>query len=343
MSADATPTLEDVARAAGVSRATVSRVINQTRNVDPEIQEAVRRAVAATGYVPNRAARSLVTRRSDAIGVVVAGVGPTEDVDAGKFFTDPFFGRILTGIIGSLRPRNIYPALMVAENEDDEAAIAAYLKQGNADGALLISTFAVDRIPALVVEAGRPAVRFARPPQEAPVSYVDLANRDGGALAADHLASLGRRRPAAITGPLAVPAAHERQSGYVEQWARRGRAFVPSAEGYFTFDSGERAMKDLLAEHPDMDAVFVASDLMAQGAIHVLHDHGRRVPEDVAVVGFDDSSPSRLSRPQITTVRQPLEDMGAEMVRLLLERIADPGMEPASVIFEPELVVRESA
>ncbi|MCC3763535.1 LacI family transcriptional regulator [Glycomyces sp. TRM65418] len=343
MSADATPTLEDVARVAGVSRATVSRVINQTRNVDPAIQEAVRRAVAATGYVPNRAARSLVTRRSDAIGVVVAGAGPSDNVDASQVLTDPFFGRILTGIIGSLRLRGIYPSLMLAETEADEAAIAAHLKQGNADGALLISTHAVDRLPALVAESGRPAVRFARPPQAAPVSYVDLANRDGGALAADRLASLGRRRPAAITGPLAVPAAHERQSGYLDRWARRGCAFVPSAEGNFTYDSGERAMKHLLTEHPDVDAVFAASDLMAQGAIHTLHDHGRRVPEDVAVVGFDDSAPARLSRPPITTVRQPLEDMGAEMVRLLLERIADPSMEPTSVIFEPELVVRESA
>ncbi|WP_026931971.1 LacI family DNA-binding transcriptional regulator [Glycomyces tenuis] len=343
MSADSTPTLEDVARVAGVSRATVSRVINQTRNVAPEIQEAVRRAVVATGYVPNRAARSLVTRRSDAIGVVVAGAGPAGNVFSSQVFTDPFFGRLLTGIIGSLRPHSIYPALMLAENESDEAEIAAYLKQGNADGALLISTHAVDRLPALVAEAGRPAVRFARPPQPAPVSYVDLANRDGGALAADHLASLGRRRPAAISGPLGVPAAQERQAGYLDRWARLGRPFVPSVEGNFTYDSGEHAMKELLVGHPDVDAVFVASDLMAQGAVHALHDHGRRVPEDVAVVGFDDSSPSRLSRPPITTVRQPLEAMAGEMVRLLLERIADPSLEPTSVIFEPELVMRESA
>ncbi|GAB4008364.1 LacI family DNA-binding transcriptional regulator [Glycomyces albus] len=343
MSAEPTPTLEDVARVAGVSRATVSRVINRTRNVDPEIQEAVRRAVAATGYVPNRAARSLVTRRSDAVGVVVAGAGPGDNVVASQVFADPFFGRLLNGIISSLRPRSIYPALMLAENESHETEIAAYLKQGNADGALLISTHAVDRLPALVSAAGKPAVRFARPPQPAPLSYVDLANADGGAMAADHLASLGRRRPAAITGPLDVPAARERQAGYLDAWARRGCAFVPAAEGSFTYDSGERAMKSLLAEHPEIDAVFAASDLMAQGAVHALGDQGRDVPGDVAVVGFDDSAPSRTSRPTITTVRQPLEDMAAEMVRLLLERIDDPSLEPTSVIFEPELVVRESA
>ncbi|GAB3228856.1 LacI family DNA-binding transcriptional regulator [Glycomyces halotolerans] len=343
MSAQPTPTLEDVARLAGVSRATVSRVVNETRNVAPEIQEAVRRAVAATGYVPNRAARSLVTRRSDAIAVVVSGAGEADNLFASQVFSDPFFARLMAGITDSLRPRGVYPALILAESEEDEAEVASYLKQGNADGALLISTHAVDRLPALAAEAGKPAVRFARPPQPAPVSYVDLANREGGRLAAEHLAGLGRRRPAAISGPLAVPAAQERQAGYLEAWARRGLAFVPSAEGNFDYDSGERAMTRLLADHSELDALFVASDLMAQGAIHCLHDHGRRVPEDVAVVGFDDSSPARLNRPPITTVRQPLEDMAAEMVRLLTERIADPALEPTSVIFEPELIVRASA
>ncbi|WP_100444260.1 LacI family DNA-binding transcriptional regulator [Glycomyces xiaoerkulensis] len=343
MSEEPTPTLEDVARVAGVSRATVSRVINRTRNVDPEIQEAVRRAVAATGYVPNRAARSLVTRRSDTIGVVVAGAGSGENPFATEMFTDPFFGRMLSGIIAALRPRGIYPALMLSETEVDEAEIAGYLKQGNADGALLISVHAVDRLPEMVAATGKPAVRFARPPQPAPVSYVDLANRDGGALAAGHLASLGRRRPAAVSGPLDVLAASERHAGYLDGWARRGCAYVPSAEGGFTYRSGERAMSALLADHPELDAVFAGSDLMAQGAIHALHDHGRRVPEDVAVVGFDDSAPSRTSRPPVTTVRQPLEDMAAEMVRLLLERIDDPSLEPTSSIFDPELIVRGSA
>jgi DNA-binding LacI/PurR family transcriptional regulator len=343
MSADPSPTLEDVARVAGVSRATVSRVVNQTRNVAPEIQEVVRRAVEATGYIPNRAARSLVTRRSEAVGVVVAGDDLSDSLSAGQFLTDPFFGRLLTGIIGALKPRGIFPALMLAENEADDAAITAYFKQGNADGALLISIYPDERLPEMLDAVGRPTVRFARPARPAPVSYVDLAHREGGRMAADHLASLGRRRPVAVSGPAAIPAAQERQAGYEEGWARHGCAFVPTVEGGFTYDSGERAMKELLDRVPELDAVFAASDLMAQGAIHALHDHGRRVPEDVAVVGFDDSAPARLSRPGITTIRQPLEDMAAEMVRLLLDRIDGTASEPTSVIFDPELVVRESA
>jgi DNA-binding LacI/PurR family transcriptional regulator len=343
MSADPSPTLEDVARVAGVSRATVSRVINRTRNVDPAIQEVVRRAVEATGYVPNRAARSLVTRRSEAVGVVVAGTDLSDSLNAGQFLTDPFFGRLLTGIIGALKPRGIFPALMLAENEADDAAITAYFKQGNADGALLVSTFPDERLPGMLDAVGRPVVRFARPARTGPVSYVDLAHREGGRMAADHLASRGRRRPVAITGPQLIPAAQERHAGYAEGWARHGCAFVPVVEGGFTYDSGELAMKELLDRVPDLDAVFAASDLMAQGAIHVLHDRGRRVPEDVAVVGFDDSAPARLSRPGITTIRQPLEEMAAEMVRLLLGRIERPSPDPTSVIFDPVLVVRESA
>ncbi|MFB9662192.1 LacI family DNA-binding transcriptional regulator [Glycomyces mayteni] len=343
MSADPSPTLEDVARVAGVSRATVSRVINETRNVAPEIQEVVRRAVEATGYVPNRAARSLVTRRSEAVGVVVAGTDLSDSLNAGQFLTDPFFGRLLTGIIGALKPRGIFPALMLAENPADDLAITAYFKQGNADGALLISTYPDERLPEMLAAVGRPSVRFARPARPAPVSYVDLAHREGGRMAADHLASIGRRRPVAITGPLEIPAAQERQAGYEEGWARHGCPFVPAVEGGFTYDSGERAMKELLDRVPDLDAVFAASDLMAQGAIHALGDQGRRVPDDVAVVGFDDSAPARLSRPGITTVRQPLEEMAAAMVRLLLQRIEDPSPDPVSVVFDPVLVLRESA
>jgi DNA-binding LacI/PurR family transcriptional regulator len=118
---------------------------------------------------------------------------------------------------------------------------------------------------------------------------------------------------------------------------------VPVAEGGFTVDSGMAAMSTLLGEHPPLDGVFAANDLMAQGAVQVLRDHGRRVPEDVAVVGFDDSSVAVTCRPRLTTVRQPVEEMAATMARLLGEHIDGTRTEPTSEIFAPELVVRESA
>ncbi|MFJ4923283.1 LacI family DNA-binding transcriptional regulator [Streptomyces sp. NPDC088725] len=379
------PTLEDVAKAAGVSRATVSRVINGVRNVDPAIQEAVRQAVSATGYTPNRAARSLVTRRADAIALVVSGAGDdpapddaaldgpagTEHRDDGsgtddgretatgsgdgaepdggsgsftaRVFADPFFGRVVTGVVNYLRPRGMYPVLMFAETARARDEVVSYLRQGNADGALVVSTHAEDPLPALITEAGLPAVLYARPSRPARISYVDLAHQDGARLAAEHLLARGCRRIATIAGPFDLPAAQDRLTGFRETMALRGIPHVPVVEGEFTQESGEAAMERLLAEHPDLDGVFAANDLMAVGACHVLRERGRRVPEDVAVIGFDDSSAAPACRPPLTTVRQPVESMAGEMARLLIDRLARPGRPATSVIFEPSLVVRGSA
>ncbi|MFJ2031716.1 LacI family DNA-binding transcriptional regulator [Streptosporangium sp. NPDC087985] len=339
------PTLEDVARVAGVSRATVSRVINGIRNVNPSIQETVREAITATGYVPNQAARSLVTRRAGVIALVVSGAGgdDAENPFPNQVFTDPFFGRVTGGIVGFLRPLGIHPILMFAETAKARAQVITYLRQGNADGAILVSTHAEDPLPKLLADASLPAVLFARPAEPIPISYVDIAHRTGAKLAADHLVARGCRQVATISGPLDVPASQERLAGFRDAMARHGHPYVPHAEGNFTHDSGEAAMERLLAEHPGVDGVFCANDLMAQGALLVLRQHGRRVPGDVAVVGFDDSSAAVACKPPLTTVRHPVEDMAAEMGRLLLAHIEQPGRRVTSVIFEPTLVVRESA
>jgi len=345
------PTLEDVARTAGVSRATVSRVVNGVRNVDPAIQEAVRRAVSVTGYAPNRAARSLVTRRTDAVALVVSGAGaePDDEGAAGRgsftaqVFADPFFGRVVTGVVDSLRPRGMHPVLMFAETSRAREEVVEYLRQGSADGALIVSTHAEDPLPRLITEAGLAAVLYARPARPVGISYVDLAHRDGARLAAEHLLARGCRRIATIAGPLDVAAGQERLAGFQEALARQGASVPPVVEGRFTQQSGEIAMERLLAEHPGLDGVFAANDLMATGACHVLREHGRRVPEDVAVIGFDDSSAASACRPPLTTVRQPVEDMAAEMTGLLLDRLAAPGRPVTSVVFEPVLIVRDSA
>jgi DNA-binding LacI/PurR family transcriptional regulator len=343
-----TATLEDVARVAGVSRATVSRVINAIRNVDLEIQETVRKAIAETGYAPNRAARSLVTRRVGNIALVVSGSGgdqggTTGTGFSGTVFADPFFGRVAAGVVDFLRPLGMHLLLMLADSDQARADLVAHLRQGNADGALLVSTHAEDPLPELCVRAGVPAVLFARPATPTPISYVDLDHQAGAGLAADHLLARGCRRLATITGPLDVPASQDRLSGFRDAMAKHGHPYVPTAQGNFTQESGESAMERLLAEHPTVDGLFVGNDLMAQGALLVLSQHGRRVPADVAVVGFDDSPPALACRPRLTTIRQPVEDMAAEMARLLLSHIEDPGREPTSVIFDPTLVVRASA
>jgi DNA-binding LacI/PurR family transcriptional regulator len=338
-----TPTLEDVARVAGVSRATVSRVINGIRNVDLEIQETVRKAIHDTGYTPNQAARSLVTRRAGTIVLVMSGAGVQGEEFAKSAFSDPFFGRVAGGVVAFLRTHGVHPVLMLAETRKARLEVLDFLRRGNADGALLVSTHPEDPLPGLLTEHRLPAVLFARPARPMPISYVDLAHRAGGALAAEHLVARGCRRMVTICGPLDVPAAQDRLAGFRSVLDGHGNSYLPIAEGEFTQQSGEAAMLRLLVDHPDLDGVFAANDLMAHGAVLVLQKQGRRVPDDVAVVGFDDSPPALASRPRLTTVRQPVEDMAAEMARLLLARIEDPDEPPRSVIFDPTLIVRESA
>lgn len=338
------PTLEHVARVAGVSRATVSRVINGVASVDPRLRDTVERAIADTGYVPNQAARSLVTRRTGSVALVVSEAENRhlEEPFVGRVFTDPFFGRMVSGLLSVLRPRHVQLVLMLAENAEARAQVTGYLAQGHVDGAILVSTHAADPLPRMLAESALPAVLAERPLQEIGISHVGAAQRAGAALAADRLVARGCRHPATISGPLDMPAGQERLAGFRAALTRQGRPDVPAVEGDFTLESGERAMTQLLADHPEVDGVFAANDLMAQGALLVLHDAGKSVPDDVAVIGFDDSSAALACRPPLTTIRQPLEDMAAEMARLLLAHIEQPGRPVSSVIFDPTLVVRES-
>jgi DNA-binding LacI/PurR family transcriptional regulator len=338
------PTLEDVAAVAGVSRATVSRVINGVRNVDPDLHAVVWSAVGETGYVPNRMARSLVTRRTGTITLVVSDSEPHDDDPfMSRFFADPYFGRVVGGLMSVLRPAGLQLALQIVGTEDGRARFVGDLRQGQADGAIVLSLPATDTLPHMLADAKLPAVMIGRPAEAVPISYVDLDNEAGAVLAANRLAERGCRHIAMISGPVDVPASHDRITGFRRAMARRGQAFVPSVAGNFTRESGEDAMRELLAAAPDIDGLFVANDLMAQGALHALHDAGRAVPDDVAVIGFDNSSAALASRPPLTTISHPLEDMAAASTKMLLARIEDPALGSTSTIYEPELISRKSA
>jgi DNA-binding LacI/PurR family transcriptional regulator len=339
-------TLEDVALVAGVSRATVSRVINGARTVDPAMREAVERAVATTRYVPNRAARSLVTRRTDSIALVVsereerAVSGPF----IGRIFTDPHFGRVISGLLAQLRPAGVHMVLMLADDEPSREQLVGYLRQGHVDGVVLISSHADDPLPALLSGSRLPAVLASRPMRpETPIAYVDVDQPAGARLAVEHLVRLGRRRLATVCGPLDMPAGQERLAGFRAALAEHGLSEAACVEGDFTQAGGAAAMRELLTTRPDLDGVFIASDLMALGALQVLHRLDRRIPGDVAVVGFDDSAAALSCDPRLTTVRQPVEEMAGEMARLLLRQINAPAGPVQSVTFQPSLVVRESA
>ncbi|GAA2638176.1 LacI family DNA-binding transcriptional regulator [Dactylosporangium fulvum] len=338
------PTLEQVANYAGVSRATVSRVINGVQTVDPELRRTVERAIAATGYVPNLAARSLVTRRTDSIALVVS-----EPENRGyetpfltRMFTDPYLGRVTAGAQEVLRPLGIHLVIFLAD-PPARPHLLRYLRQGHVDGALLISSHVDDPLPAQLVDLGVPVVLSCRPGQPVNASFVDVDQRAGVRMAVDRLAARGRRCLATITGPLDMPAAQDRLSGFEEAVAANGLPKGVHVEGDFTRGGGERAARRLLEEYPQVDGVFVANDLMADGAQRVFQEAGRRIPDDVAVIGFDDSTAALECHPPLSTVRQPVEEMAGEMAHLLLTRIREPGRSPRSVIFNPELVLRASA
>ncbi|MCC8337842.1 LacI family transcriptional regulator [Streptomyces sp. R1] len=308
------PTLEAVAERAGVSRATVSRVVNGAHGVREALAERVRRAVEELGYVPNQAARSLVTRRHQAVAVVAAEPET-------RVFADPYFAQQLRGISKELTAHDNQLVLLLTEGREDHARVGRYLAGGHVDGALVFSLHLDDPLPGLVRGAGLPTVFGGRPHWDDgrdDVVYVDSDNRGGARSAVRHLAGLGRTRIAHITGPLDQTSAADRLTGFRDVRAGGAGAEL-TARGDFTSGGGERAMRELLDRCPDLDAVFAANDLTAAGALRVLRERGRRVPDDVAVVGFDDMLPvAEETDPPLTTVRQDIEGMGRLMARLLL-------------------------
>ena len=330
-------TLEEVAHEARVSRATASRVVNGDRRVSQPAREAVQQAVRALGYVPNRAARSLVTRRSDSVAVVIPE-------PSGQLFGDPFFPRILRGISAALAEESMQLILLMPQARTDEDRVERYLGAGHTDGAMLISLHGADPLPAALRRYGIPIVIGGRPPVDG-ITYVDVDNRAGAASAVQHLADGGRRRIATIAGPQDMAAGVDRLLGYHDRLAEAGigadGGMVEIAD--FTHDGGRAAMERLIERHPSLDAVFVASDLMAVGAVAALRGAGRRIPDDVAVVGFDDSQLARTTEPGLSSVRQPIEEMGREMTQLLMQEIRSPDRAPRRVILDTQLIVRGSS
>jgi DNA-binding LacI/PurR family transcriptional regulator len=333
------PTLEEVARAAGVSRATASRVVNGSTTVGIEARQSVERAIAESGYVPNRAARSLRTRRSDSIGVVIAE--PT-----GRIFGDPFFAEVLRGISAGLAARQLHLVLVMSQSPEEERWAEGYLTSGgHVDGVILFSLHGDDPLPERLQSHGIPVVVGGEPPQRARVSYVDNDNHGGAFAAVKHLIDQGRTKVATITGPLDMPAGITRRRAYRDALRAAGLDLDPDLEesGGFTREGGQRSMETLLERCPELDAVFAASDLMAAGALSALYAAGRRVPEDVAVVGFDDSIIALSTQPPLSSVRQSMEVMGRELVTVLLQMIAARDHVVRRVVLETELIVRQSS
>ena len=332
------PTLEDVAEVAGVSRATVSRVVNGSSKVSDDVRAAVHGAVQTLGYVPNRAARSLVTQRTDSIGLVVR---ETEET----LFSEPFFAGIVRAINRHITEHGLQMVLIMATHSDGPSRLDQYLTSGHVDGVLLLSMHRDDGLLPRLVEAGVPIVVGGRPMDLDEVSFVDADNRGGARTAVEHLIDIGRSTVAAIAGPRDMAVGWDRYEGYKEGLENAGRAIDEAlvAEGDFSQGGGAAAMRELLSIRPDLDAVFAASDLMATGAIRTLQATGRKVPDDVAVVGFDDSWVARLTEPPLTTVRQPLDAMGRRMAEILVAQMRSGDRHISRDILPTELVIRASS
>ncbi len=336
------PTLDQVAARAGVGRGTVSRVVNGSPQVSAAAKAAVEQAIEELGYVPNRAARALVTQRTDSVALVVS---ESEE----RVFGEPFFAGIIRGISSMLLETPLQLWLAMAQSKAERERVEHHLTPQHVDGVLLLSLHGDDPLPALLAQRGLPVVLGGQPGGKAKIasdqmSCVDADNVGGARTAVAHLLGRGRRRVAAIAGPQDMGVGVARLNGYRRALREAGLPVDDSQIGYgdFSESSGAAAMRTLLDRHPDIDAVFAASDLMAIGAMRVLKERGRSVPGDVAVVGFEDSVLARQTEPPLTTVHQPVESMGREMARLLVAHIRGEHVPAPLVVLDTHLVVRES-
>lgn len=330
------PTIEDVARAAGVSRSTVSRVLNGGLHVRPEAISKVNRAVGTLGYSVNQAARNLASGRTGSIAFVIS----EEDE---HLFGDPNFGVLVRAFTKELRSRGQHLLITTAQDYGEETFLGDYLTAGHVDGVLFALPREGEALLDRLARSGLPLVVQGQPlGYEAELSWVAADEEAAAFEAVSYLVGKGRRRIGTVTGPLNTSSGRRRLEGY-------RRAVGPDspltlvASGDWSPASGRLAAWQLLDRHPELDGLFVASDLMAVEAMAVLREARREIPADVAVVGFDDSASAIAADPPLTTIRQSFEQSAAEAVRILNELIAGLASEPQHVQMPTKLVCRQSA
>lgn len=323
--------MRDVAAEASVSIGTVSRVINGSPNVAPELEERVQKAIDALQYRPNAVARSLRKRRSRTLGLVIPDI------------TNPYFAE-LAGSIESAALAAGYRLILgnsMDSAETEKTHISALLDH-QVDGLILAPAVATK---AVSVNGTLPLVLVDRSLDGTAADLVTSDNREGGRLAAQHLVALGHRRIAVISGPTHLTVAEQRMAGFLEGL---GTADISVPEdlivrGDFDFDSGERSLSQLRSVASDITAILASSDQQAIGALRACMDAGLAVPADVSIVGFDDIPLARLVNPRLTTVTQSVAGLGARAVELVLRRgEATTARRRRQVVLPVSLTVRES-
>jgi LacI family transcriptional regulator len=327
-------TIADVAARARVSKTTVSRVLNGKGEVDARTAAQVRRVIDELGYVRSAGAVGLARGRTRILGMLVPSL------------TWAWVGEVLQGVVDVAETEG-YGLLLFTCNRGDESMrqFATQVSAKAFDGLLVIEPEGTLEYIAELYAGGLPVVliddRGNRPGQ---FPSVATTNRAGGELAARHLLRLGRKRPALITGPDRFGCTEERTAGFQAAYAAAGTTLDPALTvgGEFTFEGGRQAVEQLLAADVAFDAVFAQNDLSAAGAIQALRDAGRRVPQDAAVIGFDDIPLAMHTTPPLTTVHQPLRRMGETAARLLIDHFAGAALPAEPKVIPTTLVVRSS-
>jgi LacI family transcriptional regulator len=331
-------TLEDIAKKTGVSRSTVSRVVNADPNVSEHVRKRVLQVIQETGYHPHAAARALASQRSWMLGMVLPH-------SISYLFTDPYYPHLTRGIAQGCNQNNYTLALFLVDSKDDEEKIFPRVsRKGLLDGVLVQSGHHGDqKIIGDLVNAKMPLVVVGRPFRSDNVSYIDIDNIKAAFTAVNHLVQQGYQRIGTITGPENSTVGLDRKVGYLKALKEHSDTIDNSliTEGDFTEAGGYAAMQRLLQARPD--AVFAASDIMALGAMRAVREAGLRVPDDVAFVGFDDLPVATLADVQLTTVHQPVIQFGIRAVELLIERIENGINPPRHIIMDAKLVIRESS
>jgi LacI family transcriptional regulator len=326
-------TLDDIGEMAGVSRATVSRVINNYPHVKPEVRERVQKAIKKTGYRPNKIAQLLASNRSGSIGLVIPSTART-------IMSDPYFLHLISGITKKTNHFALTLALFLFHSMDDEIQTAHLLFNNNlVDGLIITADRKENPFAQEVIRHGIPFVVIGRSELETQIPCVNVANELGAYLATEHLIKLNRRRLAVIMCDHNT-AGDDRFAGYRRALNDHAVEFDPQrvARGDFTQESGYAAMQQLLPTRPD--AVFASSDMMAIGAQQAIRQAGLRIPDNIAVVGFDNLPQAALADPPLTTVQQPIEELGMEAVDMLHGILNGSSRSPRQIILPVKLIQR---
>lgn len=325
--------LEDIAQLAGVSRSTVSRVVNDHPNVSERTRKKVLQVIEEQNYRPNLAARALVTQHTQILSLVIP-----KSVNA----SDPFFSALIEGILSKADECNYAVMLWMNKSEEHKLRFCSRILSNSLfDGLIITSMTESEPIIPRLANARFPFVVIGVPPFEG-LSYIDVDHAQGAQVAVSHLIRLGWKRIGTITGPLDMGEGKDRLRGYRAALERAGRTVDENliVTGNFDEASGYMGMITLLRR--GVDAVFAANDMMALGALRAIRDQGARVPEDIGVVGFDDIPLAASTMPSLTTIRQPIEQLGKMGVQVLVDLLRERPAQPVQILLPTQLIVRET-